>query len=397
MSLVRFFNLSEPVVPLFRDLGAALADEGHEVEFVVSRSSYRGGDDRLGTAVPNARVIATRGPSRQFETRVGRGLTMLAYWLGASWTILTARRPQVNVFLTQPPCFVGLGVRLAKLRRQPCIVVVMDVHPDELVSFNVLSASSLVARALDRLMRGALRRADRIIVIGRCMGDRIQAKGVWPQRVVVVPNWVDDKAILPVERSANHVRDALDWGDDFVLMYGGNVGHAQEFSTLIDVASRIDRHEGIRVAVVGDGSRASAVRAGMESASGGEYHPLLHQEFSLGEVLSAADAHFISLREECTGLGVPSKTYAAMAAGRPIVYEGSSEGEIHRTVTEHGIGAAIAPGDGDALLTTIRELAADKAAWRELCVRSREVVEAEYSAEMGVQRYLDQLRPWLGR
>ena len=385
MSTVRFFNLSEPVVPLFRDLGAALIDGANEVEFVVSRSSYRGGDDRLARAVPDAKVIATRGPKRQFENKFGRAFAMLFYWVGACWLILTGSKPTVNVFLTQPPLFAGLGVRLAKLRRQPCVIVVMDLHPDELVSFGVLKEKALVTRFFDSLMTWALRKADAVIVIGRCMRDLVLAKGADASRVIVVPNWVDDTAIVPVERDVNQVRKELGWGDDFVVMYGGNVGYAQQFDTLIEVANKIGADEGIRLAVVGDGSRAAAVKAGMDRASGGEYHPLLHQKYSLGEVLSAADVHFISLREECTGLGVPSKTYAALAAGRPILFEGSPVSE----------GAGVPSQDADALLASIRELAADRDEWTALCKRSRDVLDEQYTAKHGVERYLEVLRPWI--
>lgn len=395
MSTVRFFNLSEPVVPLFRHFGHALVERGSQVEFVVSRSSYRGGDDQLGQAVPGGKVILMRGPQRQFASRLGRVLAMAFYWIGACWFILTGPKPGVNVFLTQPPTFVGLAVRLAKIRRQPCVVVVMDVHPDELVSFGVLRSGSVVERVLGWLMKGALQSADQIIVIGRCMRTRIANKGVDDSRLTVIPNWVDDTAIVPVERESNMVRKSLGWDDDFVIMYGGNVGHAQEFSTLIDVANRISSEEGIRIVVVGDGSTARIVREGMEAATAGEYHSFLHQDFALGEVLSAADVHYISLREECTGLGVPSKTYAAMAAGRPIIFEGSPEGEVHLTVTESGIGAAVSSGDAEALLAAIRDLAADRAQWRRLCDRSRSLIDEKYSAAHGVRRYLEALDPWL--
>lgn len=395
MSTVRFFNLSEPVVPLFRHLGAALADRGHRSEFVVSQSSYRCGDDQLGEVVPGGKVIGTPGPKRQFASRLGRAVAMLWYWVGACWVILTHTRPGVNVFLTQPPCFVGLALRLAKLRGQPCVVVVMDVHPDELVAFGLIAPGSVIERMLGQLMLGALSRADRVIVIGRCMRSRIAAKGVDLSRLTVIPNWVDDSAIVPVAREENPVRASLGWADDFVVMYGGNVGYAQEFSTFIDVASHIAKGEGIRIVVVGEGSTAGRVSEGMKVSSSGEYHPFLHEEFALGEVLSAADVHFISLREECTGLGVPSKAYAAMAAGRPIIFEGSPEGEIYRTVTESSIGAAINSGDTDALLAAIRHFATDRGEWQRLCNRSRVVLEEKYASRHGVLRYMEALDPWL--
>lgn len=395
MSTVRFFNLSEPVVPLYRHVGAALTDRGDRVEFVISRSSYRGGDDHLAHAVPQGTVIVTPGPRKQFSNKLGRVLAMGFYWIGAAMVILTKGKPDVNVFLTQPPCFVGLAVRLAHLRRQACIVVVMDIHPDELVSFGAFPSGSMVDKFFTWLMNGAWRRADRIVVIGRCMRDRIAAKGVDADRILVIPNWVDDATIVPVDRDSNRVREALGWGEDFVVMYGGNVGYAQQYDTLIAAANVIDQSEGVRLAVVGDGSRARHVQEGMEDSVSGEYHPLLHENYPLGEVLSAADVHFISLRDDCTGLGVPSKTYAALAAGRPILFEGSPECEVYLEVMEDELGAAVKSGDVDGLVASIRRLAADRTDWQRTCKQARAVLEDKYSSAHGVQRYVDALTPWL--
>lgn len=395
---VRFFNLSEPVMPMFRDLVPALIERGHPVEVVISRSSYRkgAGPDELRAAVPGVSVRSAIGPPSQLNLAVGwRAMAMVLYWLHAAMILLVGRRATLNVFLTAPPGFFGLGIRIARLRRQHTVVVVMDVHPQEFVAFGTASADAPHIRLLEWLTSSALRLADHVVVIGRCMRDRIQDRGVPAERITVIPNWVDDTTILPLSVIDNDARSALGWeADEIVVMYGGNVGHAQLFDDFVVAATELTG-EKVRVVVVGDGTRAEAIRMQLERTGAGEYHTLLHDRFPLGVVLSAADVHFISLKADCTGLGVPSKTYAALASGRPIIYQGLPTGEIARTVTEHGVGTVVSPGDSAALVATIRAYASNADRRREEGRRARRTLEAHYTKEHGVSRYLAVIEPFL--
>ena len=48
----------------------------------------------------------------------------------------------------------------------------------------------------------------------------------------------------------------------------------------------------------------------------------------LGLSLTAPDAHLVTLRSRMPGLLVPSKIYGILAAGRPTLYVGPTDGEI---------------------------------------------------------------------
>lgn len=54
--------------------------------------------------------------------------------------------------------------------------------------------------------------------------------------------------------------------------------------------------------------------------------------------LSAADIHIVSLREEWTGAVVPSKFFGALAAGRPVLFAGSSRSSVARWIREYRVG-----------------------------------------------------------
>ena len=54
--------------------------------------------------------------------------------------------------------------------------------------------------ALRQLVGLYLRRADRVVAIGETMKLRLEEKGARPERIDVIPNWVDTAEITPQPR-----------------------------------------------------------------------------------------------------------------------------------------------------------------------------------------------------
>jgi hypothetical protein len=80
------------------------------------------------------------------------------------------------------------------------------------------------------------------------------------------------------------------------------------------------------------------------------------------------------------GLGVPSKTYNIMAAGRPIIYFGPESGEIGLLIKEKGIGYIGWPVKWD-----LEELKA-------MGAKAHAVAETEYSKEEILNKFIKVLQ-----
>ncbi len=78
----------------------------------------------------------------------------------------------------------------------------------------------------------------------------------------------------------------------------------------------------------------------------------------MAEVLSTADAHLVSLVPGLAGLLEPSKLYAALASGRPIISALDETSEGARVITAERCGVVTPPGDAGALVAAVRSLAA---------------------------------------
>jgi glycosyltransferase involved in cell wall biosynthesis len=110
--------------------------------------------------------------------------------------------------------------------------------------------------------------------------------------------------------------------------------------------------------------------------------------------LAVADVHWLSLNPKLEGLLVPSKFYGIAAAGRPIIVIADKNGEIARLVEEHGCGVVVAPGDVEALVEALQQLASAPAKASEMGRRARSMLDAHFTRQEALKRWsglLDQL------
>jgi glycosyltransferase involved in cell wall biosynthesis len=75
-------------------------------------------------------------------------------------------------------------------------------------------------------------------------------------------------------------------------------------------------------------------------------------------VLSAADAHLITVKRGLEGVVVPSKMYGILAAGKPIVAVAPRETDAVALGDRLGFGVGVDPDRPDELARVVRQLAA---------------------------------------
>ena len=89
----------------------------------------------------------------------------------------------------------------------PVLVISQDVFPEIATELDRLRNPAVIG-VLRGLVGAYLRRADRIVAIGETMRERLEAKGAPPERLRVIPNWVDTRAITPQPRDNEWARAA---------------------------------------------------------------------------------------------------------------------------------------------------------------------------------------------
>lgn len=394
--IIRFFNTYVPMNTLYEDLIPCLVAQGHEVTLVISKAEYRPGRDAAATlsAMPGVNVVRTPHLGVQPRDTTRKILVNAAYAAGAALGSLLGPRADLNVFLTQPPFFAAFWAPLlSRLRGQPFSLVVMDVYPAALVVRTPLREDGWLVSRLTRRTAKTLNRARNVVTMARCTRDRLESMGV--QRPInVVPYWIGgDGATAPEPGSVERYRSDLGWTEKFVVYYGGNVGGAFAFDDLVAAAARLAEHDDILFVVMGGGSGLAHVRhlAASQGAGNMVFLPLMHDRYPLATVMRGADVHYLAVRDEHLGIGVPTKAFGAMTAGRPVIYQGHPASEVARVIDEHPIGFSLRNGDVSGLVEGILRLRSSSRLQQELGEAAAELSRHEHGKQAGVTACVDAL------
>jgi glycosyltransferase involved in cell wall biosynthesis len=377
----------EATANLLADLCEALAED-YEVTVVTGR--VQGREDLPATElVHGVRVVRARSTAYDRTQLHLRGLNYATYLGDSLFRSLLQRRPQLVLCMTDPPVVGDLAVVVAHARRAPLLVISEDVFPEIATQLGRLR-NPVAVRVLQALVSFYLRRADAIVAIGERMRERLVVKGAPAERVVVIPNWVDTRAITPQPRD-NEWSRAQGLADRFVVMHSGNVGHAQNLDALVLATTYLRDLERLAVPIIGFGARHVEMEELAERLEADHVRFLEYQpREALSRSLSAADLHYVGLARGLAGFVVPSRLYGILAAGRPVLVAADAESETARLVEEVGCGVVVPPDRPDLVAAAIRDahdgrldLAAMGAAGRDYVVR-----EADRLVALGRYRAL---------
>ncbi len=367
------------------DLAESMAEQGYECHVLCSRSRYQPGEPKPAAFEVHEGVRIHRMPATSLGRRGtwARMTDYLSFYAGAVIKSLLLPRFDAVVTLTTPPMIGLVGTLLKGLKGTPHAYWSMDLHPDASLALGRMSMRHPVGRTLHGLSGFVYRQADRVVVLGPYMADRIALKGVKADRIQTIPVWSRREEIYPIPRAANSLRKSLGLGDAFVAMYSGNLGLAHSFEEFVAAARQLRDRRDIVFLFVGDGPRLDEVKAvqereGLTNLRFQNYVPRSHLHVSL----SMADVHLISMRPEMTGIVAPGKLYGVMAAGRPAVFVGPEHCETADTIRHAGCGMTIAPGDDEGLVAALTLLADDPSLSRRMGERGRSAFLTAYEKNL---------------
>lgn len=376
---------------MLTDLAMDLRHAGIDVTVITGRQLIDDARARLAPREQVEGIDVHRVWSSRFgrRTLIGRGLDYLSFYVGAGWRLARlCRSGDVVVAKTDPPLISVIAAPVVKWRRAHLVNWLHDLFPEIAERLGLGFVRGLPARVLRALRNASLRAASMNVVIGSRMAEQVRGLGIEADRVTIIHNWCDGDAVRPRPIAGHRLRKAWQLDQRFVVMYSGNMGYAHEFGTILDAAERLRHRDDIVFLFVGGGVQRARVeqQARSRGLSNVQFKPYQPRE-RLGESLTAADAHLVSLRPELEGLMVPSKFYAIAAAGRPILLVGDSGGELAGLIAEAQCGYQVATGAGEVLAERIGALAADPGLGRRQGLAARRLFEARFHRRLAVRAW----------
>src|SRR5262249_34510245 len=146
-----------------------------------------------------------------------------------------------------------------------------------------------------------------------------------------------------------------------VILYSGNWGVAHDEDTFIEAYSEYFRQSpcGLKFWLNAVGAKADQVENELRRRDTFVYRTRPAPLAELPQLLIAADAHLITLRDAFVGYVLPSKVYACMASRKRIIFVGSESSDVHLLAS-----AALTPvnyrrvevGDVDGLVQVLYDI-----------------------------------------
>jgi glycosyltransferase involved in cell wall biosynthesis len=333
----------------------------HQVTILCGRPSYDPMERRpwrlyqaeRSGQVQVIRVGSTDYPRLQMKRRILNYLTYTA--LAIPRALCTPC--DAILAMTDPPFEGIIGAVVATVKRKPYFYNIRDLYPDMAVGGSIVEPGML-ARVWEKLHRWALRRATRVIVLGEDMRDRIIGKGVAQDRIAIIR----DGTNIPAPDAAESALDAevmrkIRADFRFVLLHAGNLGFYGAWGTLIAAAKQL-AGDGIGFVFVGEGAQRKEVESFATGLSNVRFLPFFPAN-KIPSVLAAPDVHLITVKRGLEGVVVPSKMYAILAAGKPIVAVAPRETDAVSLGEKSGFGMGADPDEPGEVAKAIRQLAAD--------------------------------------
>jgi len=333
----------------------ALAGRGHQVDLfglssvapsVESRKHGKG-------SLTVTRILAGPVPRTSLLARL-----VWTLWtnLRLVWQAFGCLRAADGILFTgSPPFLIHFLAPLKVLLKGRLVYRITDFHPECLIAAQDRPSSAL--ELLQRLTNFWRRRIDIFEVLGCDQWRRLGELGIPGERISLVRD--GSPIVFSKERTVEPLPAEL--AGKCVLLYSGNFGVAHELET---VAQGYQRHHQqgsgrVHLWLNATGVGATQLSHLLSSAGVPFFRSAPVPLERLAGVLLSADAHLITLKNSFVGFVMPSKIYACLESGRPLLFVGSADSDIDLLARrERGLSyIRVACGDAAAFSEALEALA----------------------------------------
>jgi len=317
-----------------------------------------------------------------------------AAWMIGRWGLAAVRNaPDFIIIGTDPILSVTLASIWKVIRPRTRVAHwCFDLYPEAAIADGILRHNGAFVKLLRPLLRRAYQSCDLVADIGSCMRKRLEHYTPSANHATLTPWALDEPdSALPIQEDE---RRKIFGNAALALLYSGNFGRAHSAGLILELARRLEPH-GAHLAFSIRGNRAAALTDEARSLANVSFVPFAAYA-NLEARLSAADIHVVSLHESWTGTVVPSKFFGALAAGRPVLFAGSSESAIAKWITQHKVGWVLTQASLESVANQLIDYCQNPGQVSRLFAHCHEVYQRYFSKITVADEWDRELRQLLG-
>ncbi|WP_185287514.1 glycosyltransferase family 4 protein [Chryseobacterium lactis] len=364
--------------------------EKYDVEVVCGYPSYDKSIDKdyltLDPGVKIKRIKSYKGDKDKTSSRI---LKLLSLSFGFFYHLLFKVKSGDKIFtVTNPATFLVFASITKFFKKIEITILVHDVFPENTLAAGLVNnEKSFKYKLVRKIFNKSYSTFDHIIVLGRDMKDvfteKLQSFKKKPQ-ISIIENWADIKNIYPEKKDTGSLSNKVHF------QFAGNLGSIQGLDTLIEIIGRIS-NENVTFEFVGSGKMKPYL----------ENYVLTHQLKNVffnppyprseqNNILNSCDVAIVTLSDKMLGLGVPSKTYNILAAGKPVLYIGDKNSEVGLLIKEYNIGYQFDPGDQEGMLRFFNQLSSHEVtSILEKGANARKLAEEKFSEKIILNKFIN--------
>jgi colanic acid biosynthesis glycosyl transferase WcaI len=305
------------------------------------------------------RIIRTWVSVPSDERILKRLLNYLSFMVAGIFAGLLNGPTQHVLVYTPPPTNGIAGYVVSRIWNASMTYNVQDIYPDIGIKLGIFRNKWIIriSQAIENFLYA---KSAAITVISPGFRKNLLAKGVPENKLHLIFNWVDTAFIKPLPFE-NSLRKSRNWGNDFILLYAGNIGLSQNLSDVLTMAKYEELPGDIRFVIVGEGFgrqklEQEAINSGLTNVEFADFFP----ENQLPLLLASANVSLVMMKPEVVNESVPSKVASIMASGRPILGVVPTESDTWKIIAESNSGLCVKPGCFDDFLSAILALYHDR-------------------------------------
>ncbi len=369
---------------LFRELAQDLAKEFGPCIL------YTGHPDALQYA-GTEKLTVIKGPAYNKRSLTKRFVSWFLYFLFAFFKALSVSKQSLLFFSTSPPFLSFIGYINKKLFRKRYVVLVYDIYPEIPIALGWLKADGVISKIWRWINRLSYENSEGVFTIGEYMAQNL-AQQFDPQKtkfgqIEVVPPWVDTDLIKPIKKSENWFAIKYRQVDKFTILYSGNIGATHDVNFIIELAKRFRNEKKIQLLIVGNGYKRGRLERSIKDQNLTNLLLLFPQpENALPYSFATGDLALITIASGIEGYMLPSRMPCFIAAGCPILYNGSIDSEIGAFCSKSSSEAAYVCNNVDEAEKVIISLLLSKnykSAWPHFDLRN------QFSRKRKVLKFID--------
>jgi len=346
------------------DLAVGLTKKGHDVSVLTGIPNYPVGGFFKGYSIIGPKfelyekikiyrsILFPRGSGGKF--RLFLNYFSFAFFASIKILLLSNKKYDI-IFVHEPsPITVGLpALVLKKIKNIPIVFWVMDLWPESIYVGSDLK-SDTISKIILPLVRLIYKKSDRILVTSRAFIPSIVEKNIKQKKIEYFPQWAES-----IFKQNNNINQAYKntFPRGFNIVFAGNIGHAQDFESIIKAAELLKDNSNINWIIIGSGRKEDWVRQQIkEKKLDNTFH--LFGKYPLDDMpamYSNADALLITLkRSNILSLTAPGKIQSYLAFGKPIL--SMMDGEGTRIIKESKAGLTAPAGKPVQLIENVLKM-----------------------------------------